>query len=73
MPANDAEKPQVSNLSSSGFITLVKPAIINTGNGATTVPAGTSVRIISRHGNNVWIHYGDADYEISVDATDLVK
>jgi hypothetical protein len=58
---------------SSDFITLVKPAIINTRNGVTTVPAGTSARIVSRHGNNVWIHYGDADYEIPVDATDLTK
>jgi hypothetical protein len=58
---------------SSDIITLVKPAIINTGNRATTVPAGTSVRIISRRANNVWIHYGNADYEIPVDATDLAK
>ena len=52
-------------------MTLVKSVSIQTASGTTTLQAGTSVGYISRHGNKVWLHYGNADYEIPIDATDL--
>jgi hypothetical protein len=56
-----------------GFITLVKPVSIQTVSGTITLEAGLSVPFVSRDGDNVRFHYGNTEYEIPVDATDLAK
>jgi hypothetical protein len=58
---------------SSDFIKLVKPVSIQTVSGAITLEAGLSVPVVSRDDNNVRFHYGNAEYEIPVDATELAK
>jgi hypothetical protein len=58
---------------SSDFIKLVKPVSIQAVSGAITLEAGLSVPVVSRDDNNVRFHYGNAEYEILVDATELAK
>jgi hypothetical protein len=65
--------PALTTTPSSDFIKLVKPVSIQTVSGAITLEAGLSVPFVSRDDNNVRFHYGNAEYEIPVDATDLAK
>jgi len=55
------------------IMTLVKSVAVQTKYGTITIEAGTNLQFISRDGDNVRFHYGDTDYEIPVDATDLAK
>jgi hypothetical protein len=55
------------------FIRLIKPVTVQGANGAITLEAGLSVPFVSRAGDNVRFHYGDTEYEIPVDATELAK
>ena len=52
---------------------MVKPVSIQTVSGAITLEAGISVPFVSGDGDNVRFHYGNTEYEIPVDATDLAK
>ena len=65
--------PALTTTPSSGFIKLVKPVSIQTVSGAITLEAGLSVPFVSRDDNNVRFHYGNAEYEIPVDATELAR
>src|SRR4029453_6689380 len=65
--------PALTTTPSPDFIKLVKPVSIQTVSGAITLEAGLSVPFVSRDDNNVRFHYGNAEYEIPVDATELAK
>jgi hypothetical protein len=65
--------PAFTTTPSPDFIKLVKPVTIQTASGAITLEAGLSVPFVSRDDNNVRFHYGNAEYEIPVDATELAK
>src|SRR4029453_6005237 len=65
--------PSLTTTPSPHFIKLVKPVSIQTASGAITLEAGLSVPFVSRDDNNVRFHYGNAEYEIPVDATELAK
>ena len=68
-----APTPALTTTPSSDFIKLVKPVSIQTVSGAITLEAGLSVPFVSRDDNNVRFHYGNAEYEIPVDATELAR
>jgi hypothetical protein len=65
--------PALTTTPSPDFIKLVKPVSIQTVSDAITLEAGLSVPFVSRDDNNVRFHYGNAEYEIPVDATELAK
>jgi uncharacterized phage infection (PIP) family protein YhgE len=54
-------------------VTLTKSVSIQTPKGSVTLPGGSKLPIISRDGDILRFHYGNADYEIPVDATELAK
>ena len=65
--------PALTTTPSPDFIKLVKPVSIQTVSGTITLEAGLSVPFVSRDDNNVRFHYGNAEYEIPIDATELAK
>ena len=73
MESQSSPTPAFTTTPSSDFIKLVKPVTIQTASGAITLEAGLSVPFVSRDDNNVRFHYGNAEYEIPVDATELAK
>jgi hypothetical protein len=83
-PLLNVEQPEVYSVlaamaygtahSNDKFVTLTKSVSFSTANGSVTLQAGSKLQFKSQAtAKTVWVHYGDADYEIPASATDLAK
>jgi len=54
-------------------VTRTRPVSLNAATGSVTLQPGSQLRVISRHGDKVWLRYFITDYEIPASATDLAK
>ncbi len=70
-PGATTATPASRGVPEKGFITLTVAVTIPVDYGNSTLQAGSRLKLVSRNGEIVRIHYKDADYEIPVSATDL--
>ena len=70
-PAGVTKPPPSTASPAPQMVTLLRPVMLQVQYGSITLPAGTKLQVVKRHGADVIVRYMDAEHAIPISETDL--